>query len=198
MELKIIDKKINNVFQTNKKSKVILTHTARNVDEYLQSIRNRKNGKYDKIPHYIITRNGQILRTLNDNECPNYLTDNNLNKDSIIISFENLGWLEKEPLKNSYINWIGNIYKGEVFQRRWRDYIFWQPYSKEQLESGIELIKMVCKTNEIQQNFVGHNTKINRVEKIEGIITRSNLNVRFTDVSPAFDFELYSEKLNNE
>jgi N-acetyl-anhydromuramyl-L-alanine amidase AmpD len=198
MEHKIIDKKINNTFPTNKKSKVILTHTARNVDEYLQSIRNRKNGKYDKVPHYIITRNGQILRTLNDNECPNYLSDNNLNKDSIIISFENLGWLEKEPLKNSYINWIGNIYKGEVFQRRWREYSFWQPYSTEQLESGIELIKMVCKTNEIPQNFVGHNTKINRVEKIEGIITRSNLNVRFTDVSPAFDFELYSEKLNNE
>jgi len=198
MEHKIIDKKINNTFPTNKKSKVILTHTARNVDEYLQSIRNRKNGKYDKVPHYIITRNGQILRTLNDNECPNYLSDNNLNKDSIIISFENLGWLEKEPLKNSYINWIGNIYKGEVFQRRWREYSFWQPYSTEQLDSGIELIKMVCKTNEIPQNFVGHNTKINRVEKIEGIITRSNLNVRFTDVSPAFDFELYSEKLNNE
>lgn len=181
-----------------KKRQIILTHTSRTLTEYLTSLKHRKNGRYDKIPNYLISRDGKILKLLSNDGYTNYIDDDKLNKKSITICYENLGWLEKEPLKKSYINWIGNIYNGKVFERRWRDYIFWQPYTDIQMENSMLLIKLLCDEFSIPKKFVGHNTKINGLGNFEGILTRSNYNTVFTDVSPAFDFNLFNEKLNDE
>ena len=104
-----------------------------------------------------------------------------------------MGWLDKEPLKNSYINWIGNIYSGEVVQKKWRDYFIWQPYTTEQMESLVELCEKLMKEFKIDKKFVGHNTKVPGVRKYCGIVTRSNFDSNFTDLSPAFDYELFSK-----
>ena len=43
----ILDKKINNHLGVEKnKIQIVLTHTSRNADEYLTSLRNRYNKKY--------------------------------------------------------------------------------------------------------------------------------------------------------
>jgi N-acetyl-anhydromuramyl-L-alanine amidase AmpD len=76
-----------------------------------------------------------------------YINDENISKKSITVSLENLGWLEKEPLKNRYINWIGNIYNGKTFERKWRDYFLWQPYTEVQIDSTI----LICK--KLMENF---------------------------------------------
>jgi N-acetyl-anhydromuramyl-L-alanine amidase AmpD len=109
-----------------------------------------------------------------------------------------LGWLEKEPLKNHYINWIGNIYKEKIVDKKWRDYFFWQPYTEIQMDSLVELCKDLSKKMSINLTCVGHNTKTNRMETFDGIFTRSNFDENYTDVSPAFDFEYFIKKLENE
>ena len=119
-------------------------------------------------------------------------------KQSIIISLENLGWLEKEPLKNYHINWIGSIYKEKVLDKKWRDYFFWEPYTKIQLDKTAELCKKLSKEHPINLTCIGHNTKTNRMETFNGILTRSNIDDDSTDVSPAFDFEYFIKKLENE
>jgi hypothetical protein len=43
-----------------KKTKIVLCHTSREVGEYLTSLKFRCNGKYDRIPHYIITKKGRF------------------------------------------------------------------------------------------------------------------------------------------
>jgi hypothetical protein len=45
---------------------------------------------------------------------------------------------------------------------------------------------------------VEHNTKINGIEKFEGIVTKSNFDSDFTDVSPAFNFEYFIKQLYDE
>ena len=90
------------------KTQIILTNTCRNVKDYLQSLKYRYNGKYDKIPNYIVTRDGKILQLLENDEYTNYNGDSSIVKNSIVVCLENLGWLEKEPLKNSHINWNGD------------------------------------------------------------------------------------------
>jgi hypothetical protein len=50
----------------------------------------------------------------------------------------------------------------------------------------------------INLTCVGHNTKTNRMETFDGIFTRSNFDENYTDVSPAFDFEYFIKKLENE
>jgi len=63
----ILDKKIDNKFGVEKnKIQIVLTHTSRNADEYLTAIRNRHNKKYNKVPHYVITREGIVLQTMDD------------------------------------------------------------------------------------------------------------------------------------
>jgi hypothetical protein len=168
------------------------------VNDYLQSLKYRYNGKYDKIPNYIITREGKILQLLENDEYCKYNNDSKIDQNSITVALENLGWLEKEPLKNSHINWIGDIYKQKVFERKWRDYFFWQPYPEEQIMLTAKLCVEISKETTIPLISVEHNTKINGIEKFEGIVTRSNFDSDFTDISPAFNFEKFINYLENE
>jgi N-acetyl-anhydromuramyl-L-alanine amidase AmpD len=180
-----------------KKSQIILTHTSRNVENYLASLRYRYNGTYKRIPNYIITKEGKVLQLLENIEHTEFFSEINLNRNSIIVSLENLGWLEKQPLENQYVNWIGDIYKGKSFERKWRDYFFWDPYKEVQIESLSILCKNIVKEMRMSKEVIEHNTKINGIEKFEGIVTRSNFDSNFTDLSPAFDFEIFRNKIEN-
>ena len=181
-----------------KKHQIILAHTSRNINDYLLSLKFRFNGKIKRIPNYIITREGKIIQLLGDTEHSEYFKDPNINRNSIIISLENLGWLQKEPLTDHYINWIGDIYKGEVFEKKWRDYFFWQPYTESQIENLGLLCKNLFKNIKIKPQLVEHNTKIIGIEKYRGIVTKSNFGVNYTDVSPAFKFNELLKKIENE
>jgi len=181
-----------------KKHQIILTHTGRNVENYLASLRYRYNGKYDRIPNYVIKKDGTIIKLLENIEHTNYYKKINVNRNGIFICLENLGWLEKQPLKDYYINWIGDIYKGEVFERKWRDYFFWDKYTNEQIDSLTILCKTIIKEKRMSKDIIGHNTKVRNVELFEGIVTRSNFDSNITDVSPAFDFEKFRKKIENE
>lgn len=180
------------------KKQIILIHSGRNSEEYITSLKYRHNGSYNKVPNYFIDREGKIIKLLNDNQYSKFFFKNEINKNAIFVCLENLGWLEKQPLKNGYINWIGNIYNSNVFQRRWRDYYYWQPYTEEQLKSTSELCLNICNNNNIKIQTLGHNTKINGIENFEGIVTKSNYLSEITDLSPAFNFELFNKLLKNE
>ena len=49
-----------------------------------------------------------------------------------------------------------------------------------------------------QKQIIGHNTKINGIERYEGVVSRSNFNSDYTDVTPSFDFEKFQKKIENE
>jgi N-acetyl-anhydromuramyl-L-alanine amidase AmpD len=194
----VIEKKTKDFDKVDSKGQIVLTHTSRELKSYLQSIKTRYSGKYDKIPHYVIGRDGVIHKLLDDLEYTKYFRKMQMNKNSITISLENLGWLLKQPLTDYYINWIGDIYKGKVFERKWRGYYFWQPYTDEQINSLYLLLKDITDKFNIEFNIVGHNTIINGVEKLNGIICRSNFTEKYTDINPSFDFELFLNKIKNE
>lgn len=189
-------------FKTEKKLKekgqIILCHTSREIGEYLISLKFRNSGKYDKLPHYVITREGKLLEILSPNYSSNYLVDKGIKKQHIIVCLENLGWMNKKPLSDTFLNWIGNIYKDKVYEKKWRDYFLWQPYTDIQVDKTVELCKELCEKFSIPNKFVGHNTKIDGIENFKGIVSRSNFNSRFTDLSPAFPFETFKTKIENE
>jgi N-acetyl-anhydromuramyl-L-alanine amidase AmpD len=186
------------VGKQKKKHQIILTHTSRNINDYLQSLKFRFNGGFKRIPNYIITREGKILQLLGNSEHSEYFKDPNINRNSIIISLENLGWLQKEPLTDYYINWIGDIYKGKVFERKWREYFFWEPYTDKQLDSTALLCDKLFNELTIKRQIIEHNTKISGVEKYKGVVTKSNFDVKFTDVSPAFKLDELLKKIEYE
>lgn len=181
-----------------KKFQIILCHTSRPANEYLLSLEYRYNGKFPRIPNYVITRDGKILETLPPISHTNFFTEPNINRNSVIIVLENLGWLQKEPLKDYYVNWNGDIYNGIVFEKKWRDYFFWHPYTTSQLELTAKLCNKLFKEMSINNKVIGHNTRINGIDKFEGVVTRSNFDVNYTDVSPSFNFEEFLKYIENE
>jgi N-acetyl-anhydromuramyl-L-alanine amidase AmpD len=186
------------VGKQKKKHQIILTHTSRNINDYLQSLKFRFNGDFKRIPNYIITREGKILQLLENSEHSEYFKDSNVNRNSIIISLENLGWLQKEPLTTRYINWIGDIYNGNVFEKKWRDYFFWQPYTEEQMINVSSLCVDLINKMMIDKQVIEHNTIISGVEKIKGIVTKSNFDVLYTDLNPSFNFNELLKNIENE
>jgi N-acetyl-anhydromuramyl-L-alanine amidase AmpD len=179
------------------KHQIILTNTGRYFDDYITSLKLRKYGRYNKIPHFIIEKNGNIHQLLKLNEFSEILNKTTHNKKSIIISLENLGWLKKEPLKDYYVNWIGDIYNENTFDRKWRDYYFWDKYTEKQYESLNLVIDKIIKETDIKYDVIGHNTLTKDGDRYNGVISRSNLNERYTDVNPSFDFEKILKKIEH-
>lgn len=181
-----------------KKKQIVLCHTSREVGEYLTSLKFRYNGRYDKIPHYVITKGGTVLQLLDEYSYTNFLFNEKTNQNSIVVCLENLGWLQRKPLSTGYINWNGSIYIDEVYEKKWRDYFFWAKYKEEQIETCSQLCNSLMDNLKIEKRFVGHNTKVDGVEKFEGIVTRSNFDSRYTDLNPSFDFSSFLKKIENE
>lgn len=197
--MEIIENILSENFELQKdKKQIVLTHTSRTLIDYMVSLKYRFNGKPKRLPHYLISRDGRIIKVLEDMYDGNFTNNNLINRKSIVICLENYGWLEKVSLKNYYSNWIGNIYKEKVFDRKWRDYFFWHPYTEIQLEKLAELCKEISQKYGILLNFVGHNTKVRGIESFLGIITRSNFDEFATDLSPAFDYERFKTLLKDE
>lgn len=189
--------KFKSLGKQKKKKQIILCHSSREIDEYLTSIKYRFNSNFDRIPNYVITKEGQVLQLLSNDGHTNFFTDININRNSIIICLENLGWLEKKPLTNYYINWKGSIYNQQVYEKKWRDFFFWEPYTVSQINSTAELCNHLINEVKIKRQCVTHNTKIDGIVNFDGIISRSNLNSKYTDLNPSFNFETFVKLIKN-
>ena len=181
-----------------KKKQIILCHTSREVEEYLTSLTFRHNSKFNRIPNYVITRDSKVLELIPNDSHTNFFNDENINRNSIVVCLENLGWLEKKPLTNYYINWKGSIYKEQVYEKKWRDFFFWQPYTTSQLQATSDLCNHLIKSFRIEKRCIGHNTRVEGVNRFEGIVTRSNFDTKFTDLNPSFNFETFTKIFENE
>jgi N-acetyl-anhydromuramyl-L-alanine amidase AmpD len=179
----------NYIGEQNSKTQIILSNSNRDAKNYLASLEFRMNGKNTNVPHYFISKNGEITQFMENHCFSSYISDPDVNKNSINVCLENLGWLDKVPLKTYYVNWIGDIYNGTIFERKWRDYFFWDPYTEDQMNSLSELCIRVCEDMGINNKTTGHNTKMNGVQKFSGIASLSNYSEKFLDVSPAYNFE---------
>jgi hypothetical protein len=78
------------------KNKIILINTFRDAKNYLVSLKYRHNGEYDKIPNYIISKKGEVIKLMDDGGYSNFFDDKLINYNSVVIAIENLGWLEKK------------------------------------------------------------------------------------------------------
>lgn len=180
------------------KNKIILINTFRDIKNYLVSLKYRHNKEYDKIPNYVITKKGEIISLIDDSGYSNFFDDKLLNYNSIIIAIENLGWLEKNQDDNTNINWIGDIYKGDAYYKKWRDYDFWDNYTEVQMKSLALLCSEICDKLKINKKFIGHNTKVDISMKFNGILSRSNIYKTYTDISPSFDIKLFEKLLEDD
>lgn len=184
--------------ETNK-TKIILGHTNNHDMKHFIGWQKRLNGKYKKTAQYTISSNGSVYEHFNPKYSSKYFKYHDLNSKSIIVLLENDGYLTKESGTEGFITWLSDIYKEEndVFEKKWRNLIYWSPYSQEQLDSAIKLIHKLCEDFNIPKVTVNHNTKINELGDFSGVLYKANLEKFYTDLNPSWDFEVFKSKLEN-
>lgn len=183
--------------QNDKKHQIILADTKRPYRNYIQSLINRYNKKNPYLPNYVINKKGEIFMVTEPNKYSKFMNNQSLDKNSIVIVLENLTWLKKIPIEPQYLNWIGDIYKEKVFEKKWRDQFFWDPYSQKQIESLVLLTHDICENFGIKKQTTKTNVKLPGVENFNGVTTKSNHISNCKDINPSFDFKNF-EKLLNE
>jgi len=172
-----------------KKYQIMVYNTGRSKDLFYEKLKNRNCGKYHQTPHYLIDIKGNIDNLIPEMYYSDILDNASLDNKVISVCLENLGWLRKSPETNNYINWIGDIYNGDVSEKKWRNHIFWANYTDKQYKSLKDLLKKICERNDIPYTSPGHNVKIDGVESICGVVSKSNYAEKWTDVNPSFEFD---------
>jgi len=188
----------NHAGENKNKKQIILTDTKRGYKDYINSLRYRYNKKNPYIPNYVIAKNGDIYNIMEPSHYSKFMGDVDVDRDGIIISLENFGWFKKNPLEGTYVTWLGDIYKKDVFEKKWRDYLYWDIYTDEQMKSLSELIIKLCKDFKISKECLGTNVKFDNVKNFNGIVSKSNFDFTYRDVNPAFNFKRLKNLIEND
>ena len=184
----------DHITEENDKKQILLCHTSRPLKYYLKSINYRLNNQFDRVPHYLISEKGGIIKNYSERKYSNFMLNPNIDKNVIIVCLENLGWLRYKEKEDKYVNWVGDEYNGDIFNKRWRDKTFWSTYSENQINSLSKLLNYLSVEFQIPLNFVGHNVTVDDISDFVGVTCKSNYSQLWTDVSPAFDFEKLKNK----
>jgi len=174
--------------EVDKYQQILLCNTNRNKKDYLKSIKLRYGGKYNKIPNYFVEKTGKV-HNLSENDTTEYYLNGYRDSGVIVICLENLGWFKRRSVDGKFVDWLGDIYKGDMFEKKWRGKFFWDTYTDRQVEETINLINTLCADNDIPNECVGHNVLVDGVEHFKGIVSRSNYNEYWTDINPSFNFD---------
>ena len=175
--------------KVGKANQILLCNTNRDIKNYLKGIKFRNNGKYKKIPNYIIDKLGNIHQTNTKDVSTHYLSG--YRKDGVVVvCLENRGWLKRRSTDGKYVDWLGDIYNNKVFSKKWRNKLFWDKYTDKQIEVTKKLVNEICEKNNILNNFVGHNVLVDGIKNYKGVVSRSNYNEYWTDINPSFNFEI--------
>jgi hypothetical protein len=191
-------KTLNITKRKSKKTQIFLYDTGRRADDFINKIKHRRNGKYDEVPHFIITKLGTIYQLFDTKYFSNTFDDPKVDKQFIKIAIENLGWLHKNTITGFMNNWIGDPYRSEPFVRNWRNYYFWDRYNESQLESIVNLCKHLCETNNIPYQVVPSQGYLENILKFHGVVCKSNFSNIYTDINPSFNFRIFSKDEQQE
>lgn len=181
-----------------KKKQIILTHSSCTIDEYLIKIKTRYNGKYNRMPCFFISQSGEVYQHFNPAYYNKLMDQQQIEKHSITIALENVGWLFKDTLNNKLTTWKGVEYSGDFVEIPWRNKRYWATYTEEQYIKLAKLIDYLCVEHNIIKDFIGNNILMNKPNNCTGILNRANYSKNYYDLSPATDFKKLKELIDKQ
>ena len=192
-DVEILDN-LNITRRKSKKTQIFLYDTQRRLDDFLSKMKYRLNGKYEDVPHYVISKLGVVYQLFDTDHSSTTFNDPEIDKKQIKIAVENLGWLNKDTITGVLYNWIGDPYRGEPHIRNWRNYYFWDVYSETQLKSLSELCNELCDKHKITKQVVPSHGYLENASNFTGIVCKSNFSSIYTDINPSFNFGVFFNK----
>lgn len=190
----------NNFYNTEfNKRQIVIGNSFSEKDYHIKGWKTRMGGSYKKTSTFTIFKNGQVHQHFDPAMYSDFLENKSIDKKIISIVLENNGWLQKDLITDEYFTWVGNIYNKskDVFEKRWRGFTYWEPYTEKQIKSCAKLVNYLCERYDIPKNCVGHNTYIDGIEYFEGVTYRSNYHKDSTDLNPSWDFKRFKELIEN-
>jgi N-acetyl-anhydromuramyl-L-alanine amidase AmpD len=184
------NKKLNIVKKKSKKTQIFLYDTQRRTDDFINKIKYRRNGKYDDIPHFIVTKLGVVYQLFDTKYSSNTFYDEKMDSRMIKIAVENLGWLNKNTINGVLNNWIDDPYRSEPYIKNWRNHYFWDRYTDIQLSAVSELCEKLCEDHNIFKQVVPSQGYIENVTIFKGVVCKSNFSSIYTDINPSFNFRI--------
>lgn len=188
--------KLNVSKKKTKKTQIFLYDTQRRIDDFVNKIKHRKNGKYEDVPHFIVSKLGMIYQVIDTEKSSSTFGDPKIDNKMIKIAIENLGWLNKNTITGVLNNWIGDPYRSEPHIRNWRNYYFWDKYNENQLNSLSELCTKLCDEHGILKQVVPSQGYLENVSNFKGIVCKSNFSSIYTDINPSFNFGVFFNNVN--
>ena len=187
----------NYIERHHSKQQIVLGNTFSEHMNHVNGWKTRNGGKFKRVSTYTIDFYGNIHQHYPPEYYSHYFNITGVDEHIITISIENEGWLVKDIVNDEYINYVGNIYnrKDDVIEKSWRGQKFWAPYTNNQLDSTVKLCKYLCDTFGISKETVSHNTKFDDVHEFIGVTYKSNFGKHYTDLSPAWDYNTFKNKL---
>ena len=179
------------VKRKSKKTQIFLYDTQRRLDDFISKIEHRNNGKFEDIPHFVVSKLGNVYQLYNTDYWSNTFNDPQTDKKQIKIAVENLGWLNKNAITGVLNNWIGDPYRGEPHIRNWRNYYFWDKYNEDQMKSVAQLCEKLCDEHGIFKQTVPSQGYLENISNFKGIICKSNFSSIYTDINPSFNFRVF-------
>lgn len=195
------EKDLNINRRKTNKTQILLYDTGRRFGSFISKLKYRKNGKYDNVPHFIVTKSGQIYKVFNPDHYSNTFGEPSIDKKFIKVAVENLGWLRKNTINGLFVNWIGDIYRGKEHVKSWRNYFYWDRYENTQMIMTSILCDYICDTYNIEKRIVPSQGYTQKVLKFKGVVCKSNFSSIYTDINPSFNFkeffkDEYKQKIN--
>ena len=116
-----------------------------------------------------------------------------IDKKSISIVLENMGELLYDYDSDSYLSaiYLAKCDEDSVFEKKWKGFNYWEKYTDEQFDATIELCEYLGEEFDIPIITIGYNVYYDRTLEFNGIVTRSNYDVDYNDLSPSFDFNRF-------
>jgi hypothetical protein len=182
---------LNIIKRKTKKTQILLYDTQRRFDDFISKLKYRKNGNYDDIPHFIVTKLGIVYQIFDTDYYSSTFQNSKIDKKLIKIAIENLGWLNKNTITGYLNNWIGDPYRSEPYIRNWRQYYFWDKYEEIQLRPLSELCEHICDKHNIFKQVVPSQGFLENVSNFKGIVCKSNFSNIYTDINPSFNFRIF-------
>ena len=98
-DVEIINKdELNHSKRSYKKRQILLYDTKRRIDDFVKKIKYRRNGEYEDIPHFIISKTGDIYKVLDVKYSSKTFDVDKIDRQKIKIAFENRRWLNKDTI----------------------------------------------------------------------------------------------------
>jgi hypothetical protein len=188
----------NNNFHKDEytKKQIVVGHTGRKDMFHYSSWKNRHNGSYKKTAAYTIDKEGKVYEHYDPKYYSDFISLYDMDPFIIPITLTNVGWVKKDNLNDRYYDWLGHNYileGDDVITKRWRDKEHWVKYTDEQLSSLKTLTDKLCDDFGIKNDCIGHTVFNEDVDIYEGITFKSNYYQEVTDISPAFDMNIFKK-----